>query len=69
MFPGSGPCPKFDQMAPCHEHGVQGIGIEQDGQRASISREVVSQLKLSEKIRIIEGNHICLPLRIDANFT
>ena len=61
VFLGSGPLP-LSLIMLCHEHGVQGIGIEQDGQRASISREVVSQLKLSEKIRIIEGNHICLPL-------
>ncbi len=62
VFLGSGPLP-LSLIMLCHEHGVQGIGIEQDGQRASLSREIISKLKLSEKIRIIEGNHICLPLK------
>ena len=61
VFLGSGPLPMSLIML-CHEHGVRGIGIEQDGKRASLSREVISRLKLSEKIRIIEGNHFCLPL-------
>jgi len=61
VFLGSGPLP-LSLIMLCHEYGVQGIGIEQDGKRASLSREVISRLKLSEKIRIIEGNHFCLPL-------
>ena len=61
VFLGSGPLP-LSLIMLCHEHDVQGIGIEQDGKRASLSREVISRLKLSEKIRIIEGNHFCLPL-------
>ena len=61
VFIGSGPLPQSLTML-CHEHGVRGIGIEQDGNRASLPREVISRLRLSENIRIIEGNHFCLPL-------
>jgi hypothetical protein len=63
LFLGSGPLP-LSLITLCHEYGVRGIGIEQDGKRASLSREVISRLALSESIRIIEGDHFCLPLKI-----
>ncbi len=61
LFLGSGPLP-LSLITLCHEHCVQGIGIEQDGKRASLSREVISKLGLSKSIRIIEGNHFCISL-------
>jgi len=62
LFLGSGPLP-LSLITLCHEHGIRGTGIEQGGTRANLSREVVSRLGLSESIRIIEGNHFCLPLK------
>jgi hypothetical protein len=62
LFLGSGPLP-LSLITLCHEHSVQGIGIEQNRERACLSREVISRLGLSENIRIIEGNHFCLPLK------
>jgi hypothetical protein len=62
LFLGSGPLP-LSLITLCHEHDVRGIGIEQEGIRANLSREVISRLGLSESIRIIEGNHFCLPLK------
>jgi hypothetical protein len=51
----------------CHQHGLKGIGIEQDEQRAELSRKVVDKLGLSNAIKIIHGNHFQLPLndRVD----
>jgi len=62
VFLGSGPLP-LSLIMLCNGHKVRGIGIEQDRKRANLSREVISRLKLSEKIKIIEGNHFCLPLK------
>ncbi len=61
LFLGSGSLP-LSLITLCYEHGVRGIGIEQDGKRASFSKEVISKLGLSRNIRIIEGNHFCLSL-------
>ena len=61
LFLGSGPLP-LSLIALCREYGLFGIGIEQDGKRASLSREVIACLGLSESIKIIEGNHFSLPL-------
>lgn len=66
LFIGSGPLP-LSLITLCQEHNIRGIGIEQEGTRASLSREVISQLGLSESIRIIEGNHFCLPLETSFN--
>lgn len=62
LFLGSGPLP-LSLITLYHEHGVQGVGIEQNGKRAELSREVISRLGLTQKIRILEGNHFCLPLK------
>lgn len=62
LFLGSGPLP-LSLIVLCHEYGLRGIGIEQDGNRASLSREVISHLGLSERIKIIEGNHFILPIK------
>ncbi|AKB17242.1 hypothetical protein MSWHS_0379 [Methanosarcina sp. WWM596] len=61
LFLGSGPLP-LSLILLCREYGLFGIGIEQDGKRASISREVIACLRLSESIKIIEGTHFNLPL-------
>lgn len=60
-FLGSGPLP-LSLIVLCHEYDLFGIGIEQDGERASLSRKVIAHLGLSESIKIIEGNHFILPL-------
>ena len=62
LFLGSGPLP-LSLIMLCREHGLFGIGIEQDGKRVSLSREVIACLGLSESIEIIEGNHFILPLK------
>ena len=66
FFLGSGPLP-MSLIILCHEHSVQGIGIEQNRERACLSREVISRLGLSENIRIIEGNHFFLPLKTNCD--
>lgn len=62
LFLGSGPLP-LSLIVLCREYGLSGIGVEQDGKRASLSRQVISYLGLSESIEIIEGNHFSLPLK------
>jgi hypothetical protein len=62
LFLGSGPLP-LSLITLCHEHGVRGVGIEQDRERADLSREVISRLGLSGSVRIIEGNHFSLPIK------
>lgn len=62
LFLGSGPLP-LSLITLCHEHSVQGTGIEQNMERANLSREVISRLGLSGKIEIIKGNHFSLPLK------
>lgn len=61
LFLGSGPLP-LSLIVLCREYGLSGIGIEQDGKRVTLSREVIACLGLSESIKIIEGNHFSLPL-------
>ena len=46
----------------CREHGLEGIGIEQEPDRAGLSRRVIERLGLSDQIRIIKGNHLTLPI-------
>lgn len=62
LFLGSGPLP-LSLIVLCHEYCLFGIGIEQDGKRAALSRQVITRLGLSERIQIIEGNHFTLPLK------
>jgi len=61
LFLGSGPLP-LSLIVLCREYGLFGIGIEQDEKRASLSREVIASLGLSESIKILKGNHFILPL-------
>ncbi len=61
VFIGSGPLP-LSLIMLCHQHGLRGIGIEQEPGRAKLSRRVLMQLGLSDKIDIIEGNHFGLHL-------
>jgi hypothetical protein len=62
LFLGSGPLP-LSLIVLCREYGLFGIGIEQDRDRAALSRKVIARLGLSESIEIIEGNHFSLPLK------
>jgi hypothetical protein len=61
LFLGSGPLP-LSLIVLCHEYDISGIGIEQERERACLSRKVIAHLGLSERIQIIEGNHFILPL-------
>ena len=61
LFLGSGPLP-LTLIVLCHQHGLNGIGIERDPKRAELSRKVLGKLGLSSQIRIINGNHQTLPL-------
>ena len=61
IFLGSGPLP-LTLIALCHWHGLKGIGIEQDPDRAELSRKVLKKLGLLDQIRIIHGNQFILPL-------
>lgn len=61
LFLGSGPLP-LSLIELCHEYNLSGIGVEQDGKRADLSRQVIARLGLSERIKIIDGNHFSLPL-------
>ncbi len=61
LFLGSGPLP-LTLIVLCHQHGLNGIGIEQYPERAELSMRVLEKLGLSSQIRIISGNHLMLPL-------
>ena len=61
VFLGSGPLP-LTLIALCHWHGLKGIGIERDPDRAELSRKVLEKLGLLDQISIIDGNHFILPL-------
>ena len=61
LFIGSGPLP-LTLIVLCHQHGTRGIGIEQYPERAELSRRVLEKLGLLREIRIINGNHLTLPL-------
>ena len=61
LFLGSGPLP-LTLIVLCHQHGLNGIGIERDPERVELSRRVLEKLGLSSQIRIIRGNHQTLPL-------
>lgn len=62
VFLGSGPLP-LTLMVLCHWYGLKGIGIEQDPDRAELSRKVLKKLGLSDQIEIINGNQLVLPLK------
>ncbi|MEA1985282.1 MAG: nicotianamine synthase family protein [Euryarchaeota archaeon] len=66
VFLGSGPLP-LTLILMCHQYGLKGVGIEQDEQRAELSRKVVDKLELSNAIKIIHGNHFQLPLNDRVN--
>ncbi|MGP8321528.1 MAG: nicotianamine synthase family protein [Methanosarcinaceae archaeon] len=63
VFLGSGPLP-LTLIALCHFHGLKGIGIERDPDRAELSRKVLEKLGLLDQIMIIHGNHFILPLNM-----
>ena len=62
VFLGSGPLP-LSLIIMCHQNGLKGVGIEQEPDRAKLSREVVEKLGLSSQIEIKTGNHFSLPLK------
>ena len=64
LFLGSGPLP-LTLIVLCHQHGLNGIGIERDPKRVELSRQVLEKLGLSSQIRIIRGNHQTLPLPLE----
>ena len=61
VFLGSGPLP-LTLIALCHWHGLKGIGIERDPDRAELSKRVLEKLGLLDQITIMHGNHFNLPL-------
>ncbi len=61
LFLGSGPLP-LSLIVLCREHGLKGIGIEQEPDRVELSRRVIERLGLSDQIRIIKENHLTLPI-------
>ena len=46
----------------CRQYGLKGIGIEQESERVQLSRKALDKLGLSDRIKIIHGNHLTLPL-------
>ncbi|MCD4767880.1 MAG: methyltransferase [Methanosarcinales archaeon] len=62
IFLGSGPLP-LTLIALCHWHGLKGIGIERDPDRAELSRKVLEKLGISDQIEIINGDQLTLPLK------
>ena len=62
VFLGSGPLP-LTLICLCSQYQIQGVGIEQCGEYADLSRQLIAALGLSDQIRIIEGNHFSLPLQ------
>ncbi|MBC2762901.1 MAG: hypothetical protein HF970_06265, partial [ANME-2 cluster archaeon] len=62
VFLGSGPLP-LTLIVLCHWYGLKGIGIEQDPDRAELSRKVLEKLGLSDQIEIINGDQLTLPLK------
>ena len=62
VFLESGPLP-LSLICLSRQHGVQGVGIEQDQRYAALSERAIHTLGLSREIRIICGDHFVLPLR------
>ena len=61
LFLGSGPLP-ISLIILCRLYGLRGIGIEQEPDRAELSRTVLDKLGLSDRIKIITGNQYSVPL-------
>ncbi len=61
LFLGSGPLP-ISLIVLCHQYGLKGIGIEQEPDRAELSRAVLEKLGISDRIKIIGENHFSVPL-------
>jgi hypothetical protein len=66
VFLGSGPLP-LSLICLCTQNGVDGIGIEQKAEYASLSIKVIKALELNARIQIIQGNHFSLPLEEKCN--
>jgi Nicotianamine synthase protein len=62
VFLGSGPLP-LTLIILCHRYGLRGIGIEQESDRVELSRKVLEKLGLSDRIKIIHGNHFTSHLK------
>jgi hypothetical protein len=63
IFLGSGPLP-LSLIVLCDQYGLRGIGIEEEPNRAELSRSVLEKLGLSDQIEIIDENHFRLPLGV-----
>ena len=63
VFLGSGPLP-LSLICLSTLYSIEGVGIEQDEGRATLSRAVISKLGLERHIQIICGNHFALPLKV-----
>ena len=61
VFLGSGPLP-LSLVCLSKRYGVQGVGIEQDRQIATLSKKVIQQLELTHLVTILHGDHFLLPL-------
>ncbi len=61
VFLGSGPLP-LTLISLCTQYGIQGIGIERCAEYADLSRQLITALKLTAHICIIDGDHFSLPL-------
>lgn len=66
VFLGCGPLP-LSLICLCTQNGVDGIGIEQVAEYASLSRKVIEALELTARIQIIQGDHFSLPLEEKCN--
>lgn len=64
VFLGSGPLP-LSLISLCRQYNIEGIGIEQAGEYARLSQELIETLELTNRIRIIQGNHFSLPLQAE----
>ena len=62
IFLGSGPLP-LSLICLSKKYGVQGVGIEQDRQIATLSKKVIQQLELTHLVSILHGDHFLLPLK------
>jgi len=62
-FLGIGPLP-LSLICLATQYSIEGVGIEQNEERANLSRAVISKLGLERHIQIICGNHFALPLKV-----
>jgi hypothetical protein len=61
VFLGSGPLP-LSLICLCKQYGVEGMGIEQVPEYATLSQQLIQALELTGYIQIVQGNHFSLPL-------